>query len=306
MNAVKIKDAKPPLPDIPGGKEYMDRQIRTGNLREYAVAACTYQGPTLGGAIVNRTGEGQICHAHVPQMRARFHGDVVAMFDHIQHHDDDNRFEQPCVEAYLQWWMDSPLFGRGFLEKDAKTALKERIMVRDISTLPANVEMLAIIAGRALWESFQARMPKNYFDMVESGVDKDLAMLLSSVIKKDGKVFTNTRSRASGHDAFKLQLWTLKDAARWMRGEPSIVAPETLAQGCRYYNSGYLGDDDNLYNVFSTFLSKFADDYGAKGPGEDKDSLMGWLNGAVTKGKTTITKTKLNSLAKELKCEKYM
>lgn len=240
-------------------KEWMRKQfISNGRNRpvlgdedgggSHYVAACTYHG---GG--INHTGVSQACHAHVPYMSRSFEK-LEVMLDHIQ--GDTREFigkvQTPEESvAYLQYFMDHPIFSKSFLEHDAELAFKERIMVRDITTLPSNVCMFAIIATRGLWEVYQNKLPHRLAEIRKLVNNVDLAYLLSWYFDDTLKYspILNTGHVAIGHDKL-----TLSGARNYVKHQVIREANGTLAQG-----HPHMGGEE--YNVFSIFEKNFIAPY---------------------------------------------
>lgn len=103
--------------------------------------------------------------------------------------------------AFLQYCMDHPIIGQSFVERDAKKALKDGYMLRDLSKLPSNVMMFCLILTRALWEDYQRALPSRWYSLITHGFSEDEALVLATIVKYYNGRFVYSPMQESGHNA---------------------------------------------------------------------------------------------------------
>lgn len=257
-------------------KDWMNEQFACGNLLDEdggqglrAVVACTYH--SFNGADVNPChlkGPGQQCHAHVPDMRSRMGassegGTIDVMLDHIQGGPREiiGTIQTPEESiTFLQYMMDHPIFSKSFLEHNAEKAFNERIMVRDMGSLPSNAFMFCLIATRAMWEVYQHKIPRTFTHLVRDGIHPDVAFLMSNFINVwgDGK-YHYGRLQDCGHNAISTNRFTMAAVKNFLNHKTKTVSSGTM-------KDGIYPTQANKCNVFSLFEDKFTPAYGPVDP----------------------------------------
>lgn len=221
------------------------------------VVLCTYHS-IVNDVIIHQNNGSQACHANVPYKANGTYDSFVCMLDHIQGSSREKikklQSEEESIQ-FLQYFMDHPIFSRSFLEHDAKKAFKERIMVRDLKSLPSNVCMFAIIATRALWESFQNFLPRRFNELVNMGLSKDFAYLMSFYVRKAGTDWIVEATRNNGHISLATNTASSAYIRNYLRHNPVVISDDTLCE------KGATSKTD-VYNVFAIFENSYRYAYG--------------------------------------------
>lgn len=190
---------KPSAEVLKAAKEVLNKAIKNGRLDggcngAMGVSCCLY-----GYGHATELMNSQICHAEV----CRRGTGTTFILDHIQ---ELKGFAVGPSKAdkkiFLQYVMDHPVFRDGFWEHDAEKALDEGIMIRRTDLLPSNVGMFLFIFTRAMWETYQIKIPTNFREFLEAGLSPDRAMLAAHLFKLsgEGKIAYNPLIQ-SGHNA---------------------------------------------------------------------------------------------------------
>lgn len=202
----------------------------------------------------------QACHASLMYLNQGGNKKIGAMADHIC---GGYRVSfMPLMKdeeaiKFLQWIMDHDILGKSFLEHDAEVAFKERIMMRDLGSLPANVCAFAIIATRALWEGYQNKIPHRFYRLVEEGISPDFAFLLAYYIDPD--LWRINLANTGGHSALDPTSISETFVKNFLAHKLGVVADGTIKEGKPYYKSDeyrYPNPPVYKYNVNSSFEDK--------------------------------------------------
>lgn len=227
------------------------------------VTACTFHTHQKDGKLLNKRAGGQACHMTVRYAVANLLSSGLkteVMLDHIQgaSREKIGKLQTPEESVrYLQYFMDHPIFSKSFLEHDAQVAFDERIMVRDLNSLPANTCMFAIIATRALWEQYQYKLPHRFCVLVDAGLSPDFAFIMAhyvGILGIDNYVLDPILN--TGHVAIASNLLGCEAVKNYLNHVTPVVANGTLAAGFNWL--------DDKVNVFSTFENKFVQTYGSR------------------------------------------
>lgn len=247
--------------DIEVGKEHMREAFKSGSLRDLEGSSDVVglvSGGLVGGKETWRTDSFQACYGSVHGLCGNFdpHKTEV-LLDRILGGGRVSIVKQQTPEEsirYLDYFMKHPLFSQSFLEHDATKAFKERIMVRDLDSLPSNICVLALIATRAMWECGRTQIPRRFCNLVDAGVGPDWAMLMSNYFSKSGDNFERDMLYGSGHNAFDPLGMTREYAKNWLAYTPKHVVNGTLSEGRTYMTGGAsvfgsFGDMGGIYKL---------------------------------------------------------
>jgi len=268
------------MEDLQACKDWMNARLKNGSIGDedgggaQFVVGCSYHGHADDGELQHELGWGQQCHAHVPLMASRCiirpdGGDAFAvevMLDHIQGGDRQQIEKLQTREEsvkFLQYFMDHLIFSKSFLEHDAEKAFEERIMVRDLGSLPANAAMFAIIATRALWETYQSRIPHVFCELLKTGINPDFAYILAFYLRtmNDGSFIIDPLIN-SGHISLGTDRFTTAAVKNYLNHEMPVSATGTLKDGVSHMNDPYGIAQGPRWNVFSLFEPAFSKTYG--------------------------------------------
>lgn len=211
------------------------------------VALCLYSRKDSG---TQRWMQSTVCHAEVA--RLGYMTDFI--LDHIQDMKGYNK--NPLTEeegiALLQYYMDHPIFAQSFHEHDAKKAYEEKIMVRNLEGLPSNATMFCLIGTRALWESFQNKVPHRFSVLLNQGFTPDEAFILSYFVQPaDNGDIKLSPIAASGHSVINTNQFTVEHLANFLKYKMTNVSNLTLGEGGS--TSGRNGVAGNYYCVDNLF-----------------------------------------------------
>lgn len=247
------------------GENY--RKVLGDNDKVTYVVACTFHNITSNLDVMMTS---QMCHNSVGHYASGEYSNGIKlpiMLDHIQggsreHIEQHVQTKEESIR-FLQWWMDHPIFSQSFLEHDAKIALEERIMVRDMAKLPANAAMFATIGTRALWEQYQSAIPRRFCAFVDMGINADLAYILAYYLKINDKGdVIHSAIPDSGHVTLATDKFTFDGAVNFINNKMIFPAPGPFTEGyCQYIFDPCDGKTHYLWNVFSLFENKFSSAY---------------------------------------------
>lgn len=153
------------------------------------------------------------------------------MIDNINFKRNSYGTDQERVN-FLQYVMDHPILGLSFVEHDAEKALKENMMVRDLSKLPSNVMMFCLILTRALWEIYQGNLISRFSKLCEHGFNDNEAFILSNFITvdTDGKLKFSPLPD-SGHNAISTATFTCEGLANYVNAKIIHQTEGTILEG---------------------------------------------------------------------------
>lgn len=226
---------KPSAQTIEACKEFLNKAIEDGKIGGtydgyvVNVSCCAYGKKKEGkpGYSFSLMGAFQGCHAEVPS-RARGH-DIF--LDHIQ---DSQRKDNPSPQeriAFLQYLMDHPIFKDSFWEHDAKKAVEEKIMVRRVDVLPSNVMMFCVILTRAMWESYQNKIPSRFVKFVELGLEPDRAFIASHLFRPTPNGVSFNPLPSSGHNAIQANKITNEYVRNYLNHKVIMATTRTIYDG---------------------------------------------------------------------------
>ena len=183
---------------------------------------------------------------------------AIAVASHIQGGEkrDPDYHGMTDEEAirYLQYLMDHELFYSAFYEHDAAKALEERIVLHDVTKLPADQQMFAMTAVRSLWEQPFNQTPRRFCHLVDAGLSPDFAYLMAHWLVKSKKVglsddfLLNTPVGNYNHACISYINSGADTIKNFLAHRVTIHAPGTMSDGVPYYspNKGY--GVNNLFN----------------------------------------------------------
>src|ERR1700749_434413 len=241
------------------------------------VCACVVQ-----DSVVNKSGveeeqywvvSSQMCHGFLNNISnySMQHngGRTTALADHIQGGKRVilNGLQTPEESIrFLQYLMDHPIIGKSFLEHDAAKAYEERIMIRDLGSLPSNVTQWSITITRALWESYQNMLPRRFCKLLNMGFTPDFSFILAHYFEVDDIGVIYMPTPGGGHSAIDCSYFSEKPVENDMAPKFGCLAPGTLVDGVPYYYNVYnTTSGTKQYNVYSTFEPDPVNYFGGKG-----------------------------------------
>lgn len=177
---------------------------------------------------------------------------------------------KPQQIRFLQYLMDHPIFGQSFVEHDAAKAIKEGMMIRDLSKLPSNMCMFCLILTRAMWEDFQGKIVVRFNDLVDYGFSGDAALILSNYVKINNGVLTYSPVVGTGHNAMDVMGYTTETLKNFLNHIVKRPTKGTILEGVSYMSDGT--------NVFSVF-------------GKDREKLLNtWVRDNIDNLKPAVEK----------------
>lgn len=194
----------------------------------------------------------QACHAGLSNLTSTKRV-VSALMDGSGY--AEGRGLAPEVELwFVDYILNRSPYAETFVTKNAKEALAYKYTVSSSDT-PSNLMAAGMVALRRLWE--YRRVAQAAYDLVQGGVNEDLAFLLGHLISCDTTPTPGSGATwgfcHSGHCSINPNMMGFKEVRRFMEHTP--IKPNKSFYENSYYNSydnlfGAVTDRRDSYHMF--------------------------------------------------------